>query len=465
MKQDRTELLLREPNLYKAFLILTFPVFGANFMKAFNDLVDTYFIGQTANSVAAQAGVALAWPLLNIFACFQIGFGVAGVAVISQLLGSGQEERARENAGVLLVVALLFGVGLNGLLYVLAPPIIGFMGAEGETLACAVAYARTRSFELVFTFLFYAFQAVRQSKGDTVTPVILSVSAVVLNIVLTGVFVRVLGMGVSGAALATVLGHAAAAPFCLLLLFLPGQPLCLRRRHLKVRLPMLWQLSQVAAPAASSQALSALGFLVLQGVILSYGNEISAAFSIGNKISNMLLMPVLALGSVLAAFVGQNIGAGDSARARQAYVTSRNIALLMSVAGSVLLYPLRFWAVGLLSNDAATRAAAVEYLFWVLLTQPLMALFQNYLGVFNGSGRTSYGFLMSTCRLWAIRLPVITFFRHFTNLGASGVWYAMNISNFLIVVLGAALFRRVDFTPCQAVSRLENSDEEVRGSS
>ena len=214
-----------------------------------------------------------------------------------------------------------------------------------------------------------------------------------------------------------------------------------------------------AAPAASSQALSALGFLVLQGVILSYGNEISAAFSIGNKISNMLLMPVLALGSVLAAFVGQNIGAGDSARARQAYVTSRNIALLMSVAGSVLLYPLRFWAVGLLSNDAATRAAAVEYLFWVLLTQPLMALFQNYLGVFNGSGRTSYGFLMSTCRLWAIRLPVITFFRHFTNLGASGVWYAMNISNFLIVVLGASLFRRVDFTPCAAAGLGEAGEE------
>ena len=66
MKRDRSELLLREPNLYKAFLILTLPVFGANFMKAFNELVDTYFIGQMANSVSAQAGVALAWPLLNI---------------------------------------------------------------------------------------------------------------------------------------------------------------------------------------------------------------------------------------------------------------------------------------------------------------------------------------------------------------------------------------------------------------
>ena len=190
MKRDRTGLLLQEPNLYKAFFILTIPVFGANFMKAFNELVDTSFIGQTANSVASQAGVALSWPLLNIFASFQVGFGVAGVAVVSQLLGGRQEERARENAGVLMVVAVLFGVGLNLLLYLAAPVILALVGAQGEVLDCAVTYVRTRSFELVFTFLFFAFQAVRQARGDTVTPVILSVTAVVLNIVLTGYFVR-----------------------------------------------------------------------------------------------------------------------------------------------------------------------------------------------------------------------------------------------------------------------------------
>ena len=67
-------------------------------------------------------------------------------------------------------------------------------------------------------------------------------------------------------------------------------------------------LGRLALPSASSQALSSLGFLILQAVILDYGEVVSAAFSIGNKISNLLLMPIMALGSVLAAFVGQNIG-------------------------------------------------------------------------------------------------------------------------------------------------------------
>ena len=294
VKQDRRALLLYEPNLYKAFLTLALPVFGANFMKAFNELVDTFFIGQTANSVAAQAGVSISWPLINIFAAFQVGFGVAGVAVVSQLLGAGRREEARENAGVLLAVAVLFGVVLNALLYLVAPWVMAFTGATGDVFTCSVSYLRVRSFELIFTFIFAAFQAVRQAQGDTVTPVVLSVSAVLLNIVLTGAFVQGLGMGVFGAGLATVLGNVAVAPVCLFLLFSKRQALHLEWGRITLSWPILFRLTRIAAPAAFSQALSSLGFLVLQTVILSYGEAVTAAFSIGNKISNILLMPVLA---------------------------------------------------------------------------------------------------------------------------------------------------------------------------
>ena len=457
MKQDRRALLLYEPNLYKAFLTLALPVFGANFMKAFNELVDTFFIGQTANSVAAQAGVSISWPLINIFAAFQVGFGVAGVAVVSQLLGAERREEARENAGVLLAVAVLFGVVLNALLYLVAPWVMAFTGATGDVFTCSVSYLRVRSFELVFTFIFAAFQAVRQAQGDTVTPVVLSVSAVVFNIILTGAFVQGLGMGVFGAGLATVLGNVAVAPVCLFLLFSKRQTLHLEWGRITLSWPILFRLTRIAAPAAFSQALSSLGFLVLQTVILSYGEAVTAAFSIGNKISNILLMPVLALGSVLAAYVGQNIGAGNGARARQAYRVSRNIGFVVAVVGSLLLLPFREELAGLLSNDGPTRLAAVEYMFWVLVTQPLMSLFQNYLGVFNGSGKTIYAFWMSTARLWLVRLPLIMFFKHFTAVGSTGVWYAMVLSNFIILFLGAFLYRRVDFTPCRAVMEEEQA--------
>lgn len=461
MRKDRTQLLLHEPNLYKAFFILALPIFGANFMRAFNDLVDTYFIGQIADSVAAQAGISISWPLLNILLAFQVGFSVAGVAVISQLLGAGRTEKARDNAGLLLVIAFVLGAAVNVILYLISPWVMTLMGAEEGVLANAVAYLRVRSFEMISLFVFGAFQAVRQAQGDTTTPVYLSIATVAINIVLTALFVRGFGMGAFGAGLATMIGQTAVLPVCLILLFSKKQPLCLYRKNLRVERGPLARLIQIAAPSAGSQGLSNLGFLVLQAVILSYGDEVAAAFSIGNKVSNMLLMPIMALGSVLAAYVGQNIGAGQGARARRACKVSRNIGLIISVGGCLILLPVREWIVALLSNDGLTQALGREYVFWVLLTQPLMSLFQNYLSAFNGSGNTRYSFIMATVRLWMIRLPMILMFQRLTDLGSSGIWYAMVISNFLILLLGAWLFRKVDFMPYAGLNEEHRGEKAV----
>ena len=455
MKRDRTQLLLHEPNLYKAFMILALPIFAANFMRAFNDLIDTYFIGQIADSVSAQAGISVAWPVLNILMSLQMGFAVAGVAVISQLLGSQQKERARENAGLLLTLAVVTGVVVNLIIYFCSPWILTLMGAEGGTYEAALDYLRIRSFEMIPLFVFGAFQSTRQAQGDTTTPVYLSIITIVINVVFTGIFVRVYDMGAFGAGLATMLGQVAVMPPALIILFSKKQNFHLERKHLRVDWAPLKVLTKIALPAAATQALTALGFLVLQSIILSYGDEVAAAFSNGNKVSNMLLMPVMALGNVLAAYVGQNIGAGNSDRARKAVKVSRNLGLAISIVGFLILTPIRTHIVALLTNDALTQELAKEYVFWVLLTQPLMALFQNYISTFNGSGNTRYAFIMGTVRLWIIRLPMILFMNRCTNLGASGIWYAMVLSNLLIMILGMILYRRVDFAPYRGLSRQE----------
>lgn len=447
MAKDRAGLLLHEPNLYKSFLVLALPIFGANFLRAFNDMVDTYFIGQIADSVAAQAGISSAWPPLSILQSFQVGFGVAGVAVISQLLGAGEREKARKNAGTLFLLALILGVLINALTYVIAPFAMTLIGAEGAAHTCAVEYLRIRSFEMLAFFIFGVFQAVRQAQGDTTTPVYLSVISIFINIVLTAYFVRSLDMGAFGAGLATMIGQVAVAPICLYLLFSKKQPLHLTLPCIRFRPAEAKHLVKISLPAAGSQALSSLGFLVLQMVVVSYGDEVTAAFSIGNKIASLLLMPVFALGSVLATYVGQNIGAGNPQRARKACKVSRNLGLIVSITGCLILLPVRSWLVALLSNDPLTQSFATVYVFWTLLTQPLMALFQNYLGIFNGAGKTRFSMVLSSTRLWLIRLPLLLIFKLFTDIGSSGIWYAMVISNFLILIVGAHLYRKVDFSP------------------
>lgn len=446
-KKDKSYLILKENNMYKAFFVLALPVMGANFLKALHDMVDTYFVGQMPDSVAAQSGMSISWPLINILMSFNAGLCVAGVAIISQFFGARQEATAKHYAGLLFRLSTIFGILINITLFLISPVVMKLMGAEDGVYDCAVTYLRIRSFEMLFLFWFSAFQAVRQAQGDTLTPVIYSTISVIVNIILTGIFVRGLNMGVAGAAYATLIAQGSIIPFVMRGFFVSDTKLRLDKSVLKRDTKGMKKLINIAAPSAGSQALSSLGFLILQAVILDYGREVSAAFSIGNKISNMLLIVVMAVGSILAAFVGQNIGAGNKERAKQSYCVSRNIAFSITMAGICVLFPIRRQIVELLSNDALTIEIAMEYMFWVLLTQPMMALFQNYLGVFNGSGNTKFSLWMSTSRLWFMRLPMILSFKYFTDFGRRGIWYAMVISNIMIVIMGHFLLMRVDYSP------------------
>lgn len=445
MKYERESLLLHEKNLYKAFIILATPVFLSNLLKSFHDLVDTYFIGQLEDSVSAQAAISITWPLINILLAFSIGLSVAGVALISQYLGANREKEAKQFSGLLLLLSIMFGFVINILLYVLSPYVLKWMGAEGSVYDLALMYTRVRSFEMPFLFIFTAFQSVRQAQGDTTTPVYLSITAILINIVLTATFINVFDMGVFGAALGTLIGQAAICLPSIYMLFRKKERLRITLKDMKFDKICMKKLFRMATPAASSQALSSLGFLILQAAILDYGEVVAAAFSLGNKVSNLLLIPIMALGSVLAAYVGQNVGANNKDRAKQAYCVSRNIGLFISIIGGCIIFPFRHQLLGLLTNSSETLKVAAEYMFWVLLTQPLMSMFQNYMGAFNGSGNTKYSFYIATARLWAVRLPLILIFKNCTEFGRSGIWYAMVISNLVIILFAKVLFRKVKF--------------------
>ncbi len=446
MKRDRQQLLLEENNLYKSFIILALPVFGVNLLTSMNDLVDTYFVGNMPDSVAAQAGMSISWPLIAILTSFNMGLAVAGVAVISQFLGAGKKNEAKKYSGMLVILAVILGVIINVLLYFLAPPVLKLMGAEGGVYTSSLTYVQVRSFEMVFAFVFAAFQAIRQSRGDTLTPVIYSTVGIIVNICLNALFIDHMGWGVYGAALATVISQVIKVPFCLYHIFIEKGEARLSVKDLKLDFKCIGKLVKIAVPSASAQAFSSFGFLFLQVFILSYGDQVAAAFSLGNKVSNLLLMPVMALGSVLATFVGQNIGNGNKERALQSYKVCRNLGIAVSVIGAAVLMPVREWAIALLSNDAETVIIGAEYTVYVLLMQPLMAMFQSYLSLFNGAGKTQYSFIMTTARLWGLRLPMIWLFQHFTNFGRNGIWWAMMLSNLFIVVVGALLFKKIDFS-------------------
>lgn len=459
-------LILKDPNIYKGLIFLALPLMFNNLIRTFHDLIDMYFVSKI-DGFASEAitSIGVTFPITFTYISLGMGLSVAGTALISQLYGSSQYEKSRQYATHLVTIALIIGVIMNILGYFLADPIMHLMGAEGFTLENSIGYLKIRAFELPFLFLFFAFTAIRQSSGDTITPVILGVVAMILNTILSplmivdalvlseNVTITGLDLGVRGAALATVIANVVIMPFAFVLLTKSKSGIHICSRYIKPQLDIVKEILTTAIPASFGQAITAIGFGVLNGFILSYGEETAAAFNIGNRIASMFLHPVMAIGGVLSAYIGQNIGNLNPARAKETFYKGLRLSLVLMTAMAAIGFFLREpLAKIFLSGNPFALELAVTYMYFLFIGLPLMAIFQTYIGVYNGNGKTHLTFWLGIIRLWGIRIPLILAFKNLTNLGSSGIWYAMLSSNVFIAVIGFFLYKLyITFEPKVAI--------------
>jgi putative MATE family efflux protein len=451
----KTELILYKDPIWKGIIYLSFPVFLVNILKTLHDIVDGIFLGMvegtteagTSLATSMQSAVALTWPIFFIFISFGMGLSVAGNALIGQYVGKGDYETAKKYSNNTVFIALFLGILFMIAAFALAPYILKLMGAEGSDLTFAITYLRIRSFELPILFLIFAFEAVRRATGDTVTPVIINAIGIVLNIILTPLLVLTFNMGVTGAALSTVLAHVAITPAVIFFLLKSKKSLTVNFNIKHLNKTIVKDIFDIGIPASAGQSIQAVGFVILNSLIYAYGTNVSAAFFIGNRISSLVMFPVSAVSSIVAIYIAQNVGAENIPRAKKSVRQGIIMSVLMMVIGISILLPFSEVIVNLFSEDTMTIDHAKTYVFWIGIGLPLMALFQVYLSAFQGSGETKKSFVLAITRLWVLRLPLILLANEYTDLGPMGIWYAMLISNLLAALVGAFLYSKVKFLP------------------
>ena len=205
---------------------------------------------------------------------------------------------------------------------------------------------------------------------------------------------------------------------------------------------------KTALPASSGQALTAIGFMIMTKIIISYGTNTVAAFSVGNRLSSLVLYPVMAIGGVIVAYIGQNIGNLNIDRAKETFkkamILSVGIMVVLSTGALFVREPL---ARVFLAADPVALNLTIKYMFYLIVGLPLMAIFQTFIGTFIGTGNTKYSFILSVTRLWILRIPLILLFKYFTDLGSSGIWTAMLVSNLIIAFVGLYLYRKLNWNP------------------
>ncbi len=442
-------LILKEPSILKGIIILAIPIMFNNLIKTLHDVVDMFFVSKiTSFGEEAVTSISITFPVVFMFIALGIGLSIAGTSLISQYIGAGQKNDAQKYATTLVVLALIIGIVLNFLSYFGAPYIMRLIDAEGYVLENSIKYLQIRAFELPLLFVFFAYQAIRNASGDTLSPMIIGVATILINIILSPIFIIVLNLGVSGAAYATLISHVVILPIVLLQLFKSTSGITIKEEYVIIDKVVAHDLLKTAAPAALGQSFTAIGFIVMTYFILSYGTPTASAFAISNRISSMILHPAMAIGAILSAYIGQNIGNLNPERAKQAFRTALNLGVGVMATGSLIVLFFRRSLAGIfLLEGSYALDLAEEYMFFLLIGLPLMAVFQTFIGVYNGTGHTKLTFIIGVTRLWLLRIPLIMLFKYYTDFNSSGIWYAMLLSNLIIVVIGYMMYKTLDFKP------------------
>ena len=435
--------LILNGDLYKVIITLSLPIMINNLIQTLYNLADGVWVSKIGS--VQFAATSFVWPVNFLFISIGIGLSIAGTSILSQLVGASKYEEANKYSSQLIVISLICSIAFAILGYIISPFVIRLMGGTGELGVYSNIYLRITFLDMPFMFLFFSFNSIMNSQGNTLMPTILSGISAILNVVLDPIFIFTFDMGIAGAAIATLISKALLALVGMIILMRSSAIIKPSFKNFKFDKEIINKIVKVALPSSIGQSGSALGFMVLNGFIASYGTATIAAFGMVNRITSLIMQPAMGVGAALTSIVGQNLGSNQIDRVKEAFKKSLKLTISFSVIGCIIL----LWQSDAIINffiqsrdDGEVIVQGINYLKYIAVSTPLMGIFSVFQGIFQGSGHTKYSMAMEIGRLWFVRLPMILIFKYFTNIGPSGIWFSMSFSNFIVCLYGLLIYRR-----------------------
>lgn len=352
-------------------------ILGDLFQVTYNT-VDSVIVGKYAGA-GALAAVGVASPLMSIAMFFIIGLGIGASVLMSEFYGAGDHRALRREFATTLGVSAAFSAVIAVGLFALALPLLRLCRTPAEILGDTARYLRIVALGMIVTSLYNTLAAASRSIGDTFTPLLCLVAGSLANVALDLLFVAQLGLGVAGAAYATVIAQGVAVLLCALLLRRNEPILFAERADFTMDRGLMRRTVQFSAPSALQQAGIYVGKLLVQAAVNPLGVSAIAAFNAVNRLDDYALIPERDIASGETVLVAQNHGAGKRDRMRRglsvAIALEAAYGLIVSAAVFLLAKPLMRLFVS--AKETEVIRLGVRYL-------RLMGFFYFLPGITNG---------------------------------------------------------------------------------
>ena len=406
------------------------------------NMVDSVYIGHIPEVGSLSiAGLAVTFPLMNISTAFGTLVGVGAATMISVLLGQKNYQAAGKVLCNDVTLNIITGVIFTLVTLLWMDPILRFFGASDATLPIARNYMTVIALGNAVTHLYFGLNAIVRSSGNPKLAMGLTLFTVTANAILDPIFIFVLGLGIRGAALATVLCQCMALGYTLWYFLNPNRFL---------HLPHSWKIFRVDWKVAKDSLAIGMGpflmnlascivVLFINQQLVKWGGDLAiGAYGIVNRISFLFAMVVMGFNQGMQPIAGYNFGARQYSRVREVYLKTAGWATLVMVIGFLFSVFLPEPMVRIFTNDPVLVKKAAHGLQTMNLVFPIIGFQMVTTNLFQCLGMVKKSVFLSLSRQLLFLLPCIYILPPLME-SESGVWYSFPISDSIAAIITALL--------------------------
>lgn len=321
-------------------LILGFagPMLIGNIFQQLYNMVDSIVVGKFVDK-DALAAVGATGSSVYLILSLSIGFSAGISIVISQYFGAGDYENLRKSFATAIYVVLMVSVIMGIVGFFTSRPLLELLGTHEDIIDQSEIYMKITFAGILGTTSYNGMSAILRALGDSITPLVFLIVASILNVILDLVFVIVLHMGVTGVAIATIISQHVAAIGCIIYALVKVKFLRIPLKELKPDRKIFEKCIRFGVPVALQNSFISISMLSLQSVVNSFNDTvITAAYTVVNRIEQLVMQPFMSLGAAVASFTGQNIGAKKMDRVKDGVKSSALIAIIFSLIMLPVMY-------------------------------------------------------------------------------------------------------------------------------
>ncbi len=391
--------------IFRPLLAFSMPILLALFLQALYGAVDLLIVGKYAYAQDVS-GVAVGSQIMQTLTGLVSSFAMGTTILLGQNIGAGNRQAGGRIIGTSTALFAIIGIALTALIPLLSGETASLMNAPKEAFDETKQYISICGLGSVMIVAYNVLGSIMRGLGDSKTPLMTVAIASMANIAGDLLLVAGLGMGASGAAIATVASQTISVLISLLVLSRRNLPFPFSRQDIRIDPAITKKIVRFGTPIALQDLLVGLSFLIILAIVNTLGLVASAGVGVAEKVCGFIMLIPAAFMQAMSAFVAQNHGAGENDRAE----LGLKIAVLVSTAFGLVMFYIAFFhgdlLCGLFSRDSEVVAAGFDYLRAYGIDCLLTCFLFCFIGFFNGLGETGFVMIQGIAAAFLVRIPV-----------------------------------------------------------